>query len=103
LVRFFITCGQESDFTKGAALIEGFGAAYVVADKGYDSDSIVEAIESFGGEAVIPPRSHRKTPRAYNLAIYTARNLVERFFLKLKNFRIRPVKHSLEKTGRSGK
>lgn len=86
-MRFFVTRGQESDFTKGAALIDGFSASYVVGDKGYDSDAIVEAIESTGGEAVIPPRSHRKTPRPYDKALYTARNLVERFFLRLKSFR----------------
>ena len=87
LVRFFITPGQQSDFTKGVELVHGFSASYVVGDKGYDADYIVEAIESEGGEAVIPPKSNRKEPRPYDQALYTARNLVERFFLKLKNFR----------------
>ena len=86
-MRFFFTRGQESDFTRAADLILGFSASYVVGDKGYDSDAIVAAVESEGGEAVIPPRSHRKETRPYDKALYTARNLVERFFLKLKNFR----------------
>ena len=87
LVRFFVTRGQASDFTKGVDLIDGFFASYVVGDKGYDSNAIVEFIEREGGEAVIPPRAHRKEPRSYDKALYTARNLVERFFLKLKDFR----------------
>lgn len=87
LVRFFVTRGQASDFTKGVDLIDGFSASYVVGDKGYDSNAIVESIEREGGEAVIPPRAHRKEPRCYDKALYTARNLVERFFLKLKDFR----------------
>ena len=36
---------------------------------------------------VIPPRSHRKTLRAYDKALYKERNLIERFFNKLKQFR----------------
>ena len=38
-------------------------------------------------EAVIPPRSNRKSPRAYNEALYKERNIVERFINKLKNYR----------------
>ena len=87
LVRFFITRGQQSDFTKGVALIDGLKASYIVGDKGYDANYIVEAIESNGGVAVIPPKRNRKEQRPYDKALYTARNLVERFFLKLKNFR----------------
>jgi transposase len=68
-------------------LIEGLEFSYVVGDKGYDADYIIEAVEFGGGEAVIPPRSHRKTQRAYDKCIYKARNLVERFFLQLKSFR----------------
>lgn len=87
MVRFLITKGQQSDFTKAVELIDGLKASYVVADKGYDANYIVEAIESVGGEAMIPPKSNRKEPREYDKSIYRARNLVERFFLKLKNFR----------------
>ena len=40
----------------------------MIADKGYDSDDLVEAIEAGGAEAVIPPRSNRKEPRDYDRA-----------------------------------
>lgn len=87
LVRFFITQGQQSDFTKAVELIDGLEASYVVGDKGYDADYIIDAIEFEGGEAVIPPKSNRKEQREYDKCIYKARNLVERFFLQIKGFR----------------
>jgi len=94
-------CGQESDFTKGADLINGFSALYVVGDKGYDSDAIVEAIESEGGEAVIPPRSHRKEPRPYDKALYIVlAELNERFDIgrlpELKRQTVKPREAILE-------
>ncbi len=68
-------------------MIDGYDAEFIVADKGYDSNDFVEAIEASGATAVIPPRSNRKAPREYDKDIYKARNLVERFFQKIKNFR----------------
>lgn len=40
-----------------------------------------------GAEAVIPPRSTRTEPRAYDRQVYQDRNLVERFFSRLTPFR----------------
>ena len=57
-----------------------------MADKGYDADYLVEAIGQKGAEAVIPPRSHRKTPRNYDRHLYKERNLIERMFNLLKHF-----------------
>ncbi len=82
-----LTAGQASEYGQANALIDGFKTDYIVADKGYDSNAFVEMIEAIGAEAVIPPRSNRKTPREYDKHIYKDRNLVERFFQKIKNFR----------------
>ena len=68
-------------------MIDGFNADYIVADKGYDSNDFVDAIEASGAAAVIPPRCNRNQPREYDREIYKQRNLVERFFQKIKNFR----------------
>ena len=68
-------------------MIKGFDVDYVVADKGYDSNEFVQMIEQAGATDVIPPRSNRKTPRRYDKELYKERNLVERFFQKIKNFR----------------
>ena len=58
-----------------------------MADKGYDADYIVEAIEKSGAIAVIPPRSNRKNPRDYDKELYKERNVVERLFNWMKHYR----------------
>ncbi len=86
-VRLLLTAGQASEYGQANALIEGFTVGHVVADKGYDSDDFVAMIENSGAIAVIPPRKNRTNMRLYDKHIYKARNLVERFFQKIKNFR----------------
>jgi len=76
-----------SEYTEAEALIDGFQAAFVLADKGYDSDAFVEAINNNGAVPVIPPRSNRKVLRDYDKDLYKERNLVERLFQKLKEYR----------------
>ena len=60
-VRLLLTAGQASEYGQANALIEGFNVDHVVADKGYDSDDLVETIERSGATAVIPPRKTAKT------------------------------------------
>ena len=98
-MRLIVTGGQVADVTQGEALIEGHEAGHVIADKGYDSDKLVEAIEAGGAEAVIPPRSNRKAPRDYDEHLYKERNLVERFLNKAKH--CRRVATRYEKTARN--
>ena len=87
-VRLLLTGGEVADVSKAISLLEGFEEVKaVIADKGYDANSVVEDIEARGAEAVIPPRSNRKQPRTYDKHLYKERNLVERFFNKLKHFR----------------
>ena len=59
----------------------------MVADKGYDADHFVAKIKAIGAEAVIPPRTNRLAPREFDRRLYRARNLIERFFARLKHFR----------------
>jgi len=86
-VRLLFGPGQRHDATRSHELVDGFTPGTVIADKGYDADHLHQAVRDTGAEAVIPPRSNRKTPRAYDRALYRERNLVERFFNKLKQFR----------------
>ena len=86
-VRTILTPGQEADITQAEALIAGFAANTVLADKGYDSDAFVAKVESQGAQAVIPPRSNRTVQRPVDWNLYKDRNLVERFFNRLKQFR----------------
>jgi transposase len=67
--------------------MEGIAAAHLIADKGYDSDAIVDQATSWGMNAVIPPRNNRITPRPYDQELYKLRHLVENAFLHLKRWR----------------
>ena len=86
-LRIILTEGQVHDIRQAEALIEGFACEKVLADKGYDSDKFREVIASKGAEAVIPPKRSRKELLPYDKDVYQDRNLVERFFNKIKNFR----------------
>jgi transposase len=59
----------------------------VVADRGYDARAIVDQIEARGARAHIPTQRDRKIQRSVDRKIYRERNLVERYFNKLKHFR----------------
>lgn len=86
-LRVILSAGQIADIEQAAALIEDQSAEFIVADKGYDSDSFVGTITAHGSQAVIPPRSNRLNPRAFDRHIYKSRNLIERFFGRIKQFR----------------
>ena len=62
-------------------------ANYLLADKGYDSDAIVQKAQDQGMQVVIPPRKNRKVQREYDKQIYKFRHLVENAFLYLKSWR----------------
>ena len=86
-LKFVLTGGQVSDYKAADELLMSTTASYVLADKGYDSQHIVDLIEAQSSEAVIPPKCNRKVKRAYNKDVYKERNWVERAFGKLKYFR----------------
>lgn len=86
-LRVILSAGQIADIEQAAALIKDQPAGFIAADKGYDSDAFVTAITAQGSQAVIPPRSNRLNPRSFDRRLYKDRNLIERFFARLKHFR----------------
>jgi transposase len=86
-LRWHLTGGEVHDITQGPALIAGFVAQQVIADKGYDSSPFIACIETSGAQAVIPPRKTRRDQRAYDRHAYRERHIIERFFSRLKQFR----------------
>jgi transposase len=86
-LRFVITPGQANDMPMAEALIEGFRPSHVIADRGYDSGSLVAAIRAAGAEPVIPPHPRRREQRPYDRTLYRQRNVIERCFNRLKQFR----------------
>ena len=59
----------------------------MLGDKAYDAGSIRDLIESQGAVPNIPAKSNRKWKPCFSKTLYRERNLVERFFSKLKHFR----------------
>lgn len=76
-----------ADCTQAVELLKGVSAQVLIADKGYDSDAIVQHAREAGMEAVIPPKSNRKHLRPYDRYLYKLRHLVENAFLRLKQWR----------------
>ncbi len=86
-MRCRLTAGQRHDAPQALPLLEGLTPAYLVADRGYDSDPLVTALTARGTCAVIPPRRKRRHPRDYDVARYAQRHSIERLFSRLKRFR----------------
>jgi len=86
-VRFILTGGQVSDVTQALDLLAGFTPRKVIGDKGYDSRTILDAVEASGAQAIIPARACSTRPRGFDPHLYKRRNLIERTINKLKQFR----------------
>ena len=87
-IRLGLTPGQAYDGEAAMDLLNALPEnAVVLADKAYDANVIREMIHDQGAWANIPPKSNRKDPICFSPALYKARNLVERFFNKIKHFR----------------
>ncbi|HEV8464022.1 MAG TPA: IS5 family transposase [Pseudolabrys sp.] len=86
-VALSLTPGQAADITQAAPLLDEVEPDAFIGDKGYDSDALVEKLEQRGITPVIPPKANRKEPRETDFALYCERNLVERFFNALKQYR----------------
>ena len=85
---FHLTGGQEHDLAGADALLPELEAETLIADKAFDADQrVLEPLAEAGKTAVIPPRTTRKTARAFDKDLYKARHLIENFFAKLKQFR----------------
>jgi transposase len=61
--------------TQGSRLIEGLTAEHLLADKGYDSNEIIDVATEQGMTVVISPKKNRKEQRAYDKALYKYRHL----------------------------
>ena len=79
--------GNAHDITQAKPLLDQVEPGAFLADKGYDSDALVAALDERGITPVIPSKANRKVPRKTDFALYRERNLVERFFCKLKQYR----------------
>jgi len=86
-LRVVVTKGTEADCKQAVALIDGYQAQCLLADRGYDTDAVIAYSKKQGMEPVIPPKKNRKQPRNYDEYLYKIRHLVENAFLHLKRWR----------------
>lgn len=86
-VRFILTAGQINDICQAEGLISGFSFENLLADMAFDSDRFRASIAEVGAQAVIPSSRSRSQAIPYDKHLYEERNLVERFFNKIKHYR----------------
>ena len=87
-IKLTLTAGQVSDIASAADLIKDLPeGAMLLADKGYDANALRNAVIERKAWANIPPKANRKDPICFSKHLYKARNLVERFFNRIKHYR----------------
>jgi transposase len=85
-----LTPGPAGDAPHATDLLAGARRGVVKAvlgDKGYDSDANVRLVRRLRARVVIPPLGCRKRKRRYSKRLYKGRNVVERFWQKVKQYR----------------
>ena len=86
-IRFVLTPGQAGDAPAGLDLIDDLApGAILIADRAYDTNAIRDHAAACGAWANVPPRTIRKGTFAFSRFVYRQRNLVERFFNRIKHF-----------------
>ena len=85
-----LTPGQDHDLACAKPLLENTDPGALIGDKAYDADLLIDALRERAITPVIPPKANRKVPRECDFVLYRERNLVERFFSKIKYFRRSP-------------
>ena len=83
--------GNKHDAPEGRISIAAIGEAYVgvplLMDRAYEGDEIRALAFSYGHDPIVPPKKNRKDPWEYDKETYKRRNIVERLFRRLKEFR----------------
>jgi len=83
-----VSPGNINDIQMAAALVAAAGPFQrLIADRAYDANHLRTLLAERGAEAVIPATASRKRPIPYDVAAYRARNLVERMWCRLKDWR----------------
>ena len=83
-----LTAGQAHDGRSATDMLAGISTGQILlADRAYDSDALRKTLAERGAWANVKPMPRRVNIPAFSAFLYRFRNLVERFFNKLKHFR----------------
>jgi transposase len=87
-VKLKLTEGQAHDGKSAEDMLNDIGPGQtLLADSAYDSDRMRQNLCDRGAWANVKPMPNRVNVPAFSRVLYRYRNLVERFFNKLKHFR----------------
>ena len=97
---FLLTGGNVADIKGAAPLLASVGPSkHTIADKGYDADGLRSFLDARGTKPVIPNKSNRKHRFPFDAELYRLRNIIERTFCRLKDFRAIATRY--DKTARN--
>jgi transposase len=83
-----LTPGNTADCTVAPACVGMIGGIKkLLGDKAYDSNALRKSLRADGIEPVIPGRANRKKPIRHDKDAYKGRNVIERCYCRLKDFR----------------
>ena len=88
-MHLHITAGNRADITQARQCLEGHvrKGDTVIADRGYDANHLRQWLTGISATPCIPPRKNRKVRLKYDAALYKSRNIIERMFNRLKDWR----------------
>jgi len=90
-VDFTLSGGQAHDAPQGRNLLDVIGKQKkvipLIVDRGYEDDYTRYIAQTLNFSPVVPPKSNRKNPWAYDKELYKRRNEIERLFRLIKGFR----------------
>jgi transposase len=87
LVRFQLLPGQRFDTVGVPPLIDGLSFDALIADKAFDSNSLIADLDERGAKIVIAQHPRRTRALKIDAEMYKWRHLIENFFCKLKEFK----------------
>lgn len=87
LVRFVLLPGHRFDTVGVPPLIDGLAFDALIADKAFDSNTIIADLNDRGAKIVIAQHPRRTKPLPLDAEMYKWRHLIETFFCKLKEFK----------------
>lgn len=85
LVPFELLPGHRFDTVGVEPLVKDVEIDGLIADKAFDSDTIINDLNERGAKIVISQHSRRSKPLPLDRELYKWRHLIENFFCKLKD------------------
>ena len=87
-IRLKITEGQAHDGRSAQDMIDTVDRGDVLlADRAYDSNALRQTLAARGATANVKPMPNRIVVPRFDRRLYRKRNLIERFFNKIKHYR----------------